>query len=304
MMNYNQYAGTQDDLQQYAGTQDEIQDQEPEETESEPEEDHPYQDQIEEFTDQDPEEDLQVARTPKEDNQLAPLQLQSENEILKAEVMRQKQLLDKAEDKLEKKRQFIKEMNFLQNDISEIKQNMKQDGQRDSPPKVDNVLQAENQALKAQVEELEAKLAASTHRSGEYEDQKALSELTQMRELFESKVQQLQLDNEEKEQLFFELRRQDQVRKHELDIKNDIIHKLQRQIHSIVRPTEHVNLIADLNELKTKGDNPDQDRGDKGSEKFVSLRNQRRSDQFTNFPNNSPTDFDAEKPVQKTRIIE
>jgi len=99
-----------------------------------------------------------------------------------------------------------------------------------------------------------------------------------MRELFESKVQQLQLDNEEKEQLFFELRRQDQVRKHELDIKNDIIHKLQRQIHSIVRPTEHVNLIADLNELKTKGDNPDQDRGDKGSEKFVSLRNQRRSD--------------------------
>jgi basic membrane lipoprotein Med (substrate-binding protein (PBP1-ABC) superfamily) len=64
-----------------------------------------------------------------------------ENQKLKDELNRQKEKLAKSEDKLEKKRKFIKEMNYLQNDISEIKASMKQEMSRETlnrSPEQDN----------------------------------------------------------------------------------------------------------------------------------------------------------------------
>jgi len=71
------------------------------------------------------------SKAPKESNHLVPppLQLVNENKFLREELSRHQQKLAKSEDKLEKKRQFIREMNFLQNDISQIKASMKQDAE-------------------------------------------------------------------------------------------------------------------------------------------------------------------------------
>lgn len=59
-----------------------------------------------------------TTKAPKDENQLAPLQLQNENLELKRELEKQHLKLAKTEEKLERKRKFIQEMSSLQNDIS------------------------------------------------------------------------------------------------------------------------------------------------------------------------------------------
>lgn len=55
-------------------------------------------------------------------NLLAPLQLASENEKLRQQLADREEQLMKTEEKLEKKRRFIKEMQGLQQDLTLIKQ--------------------------------------------------------------------------------------------------------------------------------------------------------------------------------------
>lgn len=55
-------------------------------------------------------------------NLLAPLQLASENEKLRRQLAAKEQQIIKTEEKLEKKRRFIREMQGLQQDLTLIKQ--------------------------------------------------------------------------------------------------------------------------------------------------------------------------------------
>lgn len=56
-------------------------------------------------------------------NLLAPLQLASENQQLREQLAAQQEQLVKTEEKLEKKRRFIKEMQGIQQDLTLIKKN-------------------------------------------------------------------------------------------------------------------------------------------------------------------------------------
>lgn len=145
-------------------------------------------------------------------------------------------------------------MSGLQDDISAIKKTIKQDVTLKNVASKDNFspdrdqllenekLQTENEGLREEVRQL--KDQAATQNIGDYQN------LNDIKTLFESKLQQLQAENEEKEKFFFELRHRESVRQHEIELKNELIHKLQRQIHSITRPNDKLNLLSDLNDLQ------------------------------------------------------
>ena len=71
--------------------------------------------------------------------------------MLREEVQRQQKILMKTEEKLNKKREFIKEMCNIQEDITKIKLDKQEDN-------VNQELMAENAMLKMKMQEMESRL--------------------------------------------------------------------------------------------------------------------------------------------------
>ena len=125
-----------------------------------------------------------TTKAPKDENQLAPLQLQNENLELKRELEKQHLKLAKTEEKLERKRKFIQEMSSLQNDISQIKKSTQQEVALKKQPsqgalsgtEEQEKLQAENQALQARLREVQSRL-----KDGDDQQVMQMEELRQMR---------------------------------------------------------------------------------------------------------------------------
>lgn len=109
-----------------------------------------------------------------------------------------------------------------------------------------------------------------------------ISQIRNMESHFQKKLELLEEQNREKEEYFRAFKERERELETELQFKSELLQKLQHQFANVARPSDQLNILADLKDLQqVPAQVPSSFRkNQKNHDKFVSIRNKKHKSEF------------------------